>query len=337
MLTFFANEGNPMKIFEKKTKHHYVWAHYLRDWTIDGTNIWYITKKSNIACDSVRGLGFEKNFYKMGELQESDKELINLMVSKSNDVLRKIHLDFVNMIFEGQKIISLLAPRVKGKLGLNLEEIMQCNLFENYLSQLESRAVEILSELKKDNLSYLEDKETYYDFCYFLGYQFSRTLKMKKLFILALDKTPGKPQVLERLKDFYNRNWWFMCSFMGTNLSYDLSLNTNRKTILLENISTIDFITSDQPVINLHPDGSEGKSIDYYYPLSSRKALLILTSNEKYFSSHQLNNDNVHMLNCKIANASCKTIFGKNKELIKMYLNEFNQRKYLEFSGNKID
>ncbi|HAF2722843.1 TPA: DUF4238 domain-containing protein [Salmonella enterica] len=326
-----------MKIFEKKTKHHYVWAHYLRDWTIDGTNIWYITKKSNIACDSVRGLGFEKNFYKMGELKESDKELITLIINKSNETLKEIHWDFVNMIFKTQKIISLLSPSVKEKSGLNPEEIMQSNLFENYLSQQESRAIEILSELKKGNLLCLEDKETYYDFCYFLGYQFSRTLKMKKLLILTLDKIPGQIKVRERLKDFYERNWWFMCSLMATNLSYDMSLNTERKLILLENESSIDFLTSDQPLININPEGSEGESVDYYYPLSGRKALLILTSGESYFSSNLLNDDAVHMLNSKIANASCKTIFGKNREDIKMYSKEFNQRKYLEFVGNLTD
>ncbi|MGK0665878.1 DUF4238 domain-containing protein [Serratia marcescens] len=326
-----------MKIFEKKTKHHYVWAHYLRDWTIDGTNIWYITKKSNIACDSVRGLGFEKNFYKMGELKESDKELISLIINKSNETLRGIHWDFVDMIFKTQKIISLLSPSVKEKSGLNLDEIMRSNLFENYLSKQESRVIEILSELKKGNLLCLEDKKTYYDFCYFLGYQFSRTLKMKKLLILALDKTPGQIKVRERLNDFYERNWWFMCSFMATNLSYDMSLNTERKLMLLENESSIDFLTSDQPLININPEGSEGESVDYYYPLSGRKALLILTSGESYFSSNLLNDDAVHMLNSKMANASCNTIFGKKREDIKMYSKEFNQRKYLEFVGNLTD
>lgn len=48
-LTIVIIERNPMKILEKKTKHHYVWAHYLQDWTVDGTNIYYITKKSNIG------------------------------------------------------------------------------------------------------------------------------------------------------------------------------------------------------------------------------------------------------------------------------------------------
>lgn len=321
-----------MKILEKKTKHHYVWAHYLQDWTVDGTNIYYITKKSNIASDSVRGLGLEKDFYKMGMLKESDKELIALFTNKCNETLKKLHWNFVNMIFETQKMVSLLSPALNAKLGINLQDIIQSNAFENYLSEQESSAIKILSELKTGNLLPLDDKGTYYGFCYFLGHQFSRTQKMKQLLILSLDKILGQTHIRDRLRNFYNRNWWFMCSFMATNLSYDMSLSSNRKVILLENKSSIDFITSDQPVINLNPEGSEGEFVDYYYPLSPSKALLINTSGVKYFSSNHLSYDEVHMLNTKVARSSCKTIFSRNKETIRLYKKDFNQRNYLAFT-----
>ncbi|HDT6564456.1 TPA: DUF4238 domain-containing protein [Enterobacter cloacae] len=326
-----------MKILEKKNKHHYVWAHYLKDWTVDGTNIYYITKKSNIASDSVRGLGLEKDFYKMGMLKESDKELIALFTNKCNETVKQLHWKFVNMIFETQKMVSALSTSLDVKLGINLQDIMQSNVFENYLSEQESNAIKILSELKAGNLLVLDDKDTYYEFCYFLGHQFSRTQKMKQLLLLSLDKIPAQTHLLDRLRDFYNRNWWFMCSFMATNLSYDMSLNSSRKVILLENKSNIDFITSDQPVINLNPEGSEGEFVDYYYPLSTSKALLINTSGVKYFSSHHLSDDEVHMLNIKVARASCKTIFSRKKEAIKLYKRDFNQRNYLAFTLQTTD
>ncbi|WP_337057250.1 DUF4238 domain-containing protein [Enterobacter hormaechei] len=326
-----------MKILEKKTKHHYVWAHYLQDWTVDGTNIYYITKKSNIASDSVRGLGLEKDFYKMGILKESDKELIDLFTKNCNETVKELHWKFVNMVFETQKMVSALSPSLDVKLGIKLQDIMQSNVFENYLSEQESNAINILSELKTGNLLSLDDKDTYYKFCYFLGHQFSRTQKMKQLLLLSLDKIPTQTHLLDRLRDFYNRNWWLMCSFMATNLSYDMSLNSSRKVILLENKSNIDFITSDQPVINLNPEGSEGEFVDYYYPLSTSKALLINTSGVKYFSSHHLSDDEVHMLNVKLARASCKTIFSRKKETIKLYKKDFNQRNYLAFTLQTTD
>lgn len=336
-LTIVIIERNPMKILEKKTKHHYVWAHYLQDWTVDGTNIYYITKKSNIASDSVRGLGLEKDFYKMGMLKESDKELIALFTNKCNETVKELHWNFVNMIYETQKIVSALSPSLDVKLGINLQDIMQSNIFENYLSEQESNAIKILSELKKGNLLSLDDKDNYYEFCYFLGHQLSRTKKMKQLLILSLYKIPAQTHIRDRLMDFYNRNWWFMCSFMATNISYDMSLSSSRKVILLENKSNIDFITSDQPVINLNPEGSEGEFVDYYYPLSTSKALLINTSGIKYFSSHHLSDDEVHMLNVKVARASCKTIFSRNKKTIRLYKKDFNQRNYLAFTLQTTD
>ncbi|HAV2025916.1 TPA: DUF4238 domain-containing protein [Enterobacter cloacae] len=273
----------------------------------------------------------------MGMLKESDKELIDLFTKNCNETVKELHWKFVNMVFETQKMVSALSPSLDVKLGIKLQDIMQSNVFENYLSEQESNAINILSELKTGNLLSLDDKDTYYKFCYFLGHQFSRTQKMKQLLLLSLDKIPTQTHLLDRLRDFYNRNWWFMCSFMATNLSYDMSLNSSRKVILLENKSNIDFITSDQPVINLNPEGSEGEFVDYYYPLSTSKALLINTSGVKYFSSHHLSDDEVHMLNVKLARASCKTIFSRKKETIKLYKKDFNQRNYLAFTLQTTD
>ncbi|CNI08286.1 Uncharacterised protein [Yersinia thracica] len=322
-----------MKIFEKKTRHHYVWAHYLRDWTLDGTNIHYITKRDNVACDSVRGLGFEKDFYKMGMLREEDKEIILMMTKNCHDTLKKLHWDFAEMIFNAQKLFSKMSPEIFDKFGVDFNELMSSNLFENYLSQQESSAIDILNHLRAGNLAHLEDNSIYYDFCYFLGYQCTRTIKMKKLLTLSLYANESPIDVRKRLEDFYERNWWFMCSFMATNLSYDMSLNSNRKVILINNNTNIDFITSDQPVINLNPEGHTGEYIDYYYPLSTRRALLILTSDNLYLDPHELCNEDVIMLNSKIAYHSGNTIFGSSNEALLTHMKDFKSRHYLQFTN----
>jgi len=326
-----------MKIFEKKIRHHYVWAHYLKEWTTDGMNIHYITKRGNTACDSVRGLGFEKDFYKMGMLREDDREIIMMITKDCDDVLKKLHWNFVEMIFNAQKAFKKIAPTAQEKIGLDLNELISSNLFENYLSQQESHAIATLNSLKSGDTSYLENKETYHEFCYFLGYQMARTIKMKKLLILTLEATNGPKDVVTRLKDFYERNWWFMCSFMATNLSYDMSLNNNRRIHLIKNTTSIDFITSDQPVINLNPEGHNGDSVDYYYPISPRKALLILTSNHVYFDHLNINERDVAMLNNKITYDSCETIFGKRETDLLSNKKVFLSRNYLLFTKkNKV-
>ncbi|WP_434747517.1 DUF4238 domain-containing protein [Pantoea sp. Lu_F5_004] len=321
-----------MKIFEKKIRHHYVWAYYLRDWATDNKNIHYITKRGNTACDSIRGLGFEKDFYKMGMLRDEDRELITMITKECADVLKKLHWDFVEMIFNTQKFFLNLSPKVHEKLGVDLNDIMSSNLFENYLSQQEHNSITILNSLRTGDSSCLQNQETYYELCYFLGYQLARTIKMKKLLILTLKATSGPQDVVTRLKDFYERNWWFMCSFMATNLSYDMSLNKSRRVYVIENKTSIDFITSDQPVINLNPEGHNGDAVDYYYPLSPRKALIILTSNHVYFDHLNISEIDVAMLNIKMADNSCETIFGRSEGELLNNKKAFLDRSYLHFA-----
>lgn len=326
-----------MKIYDKKVRHHYVWAHYLKEWSVNGRDINYITKRGNIACDSVRGLGFEKDFYKMGLLKEEDREIITLITKDCNDVLKKIHWNFVEMIFKAQNFFTKITPSIHEKTGLDLTDLMSSNLYENYLSQHESHAIATLNSLKTGDLSCLQSKENYYEFCYFLGYQLARTIKMKKLLTLTLRATNGPQQVIERLVDFYERNWWFMCSFMATNLSYDMSLNSNRKLFILNNNTNTDFITSDQPVINLHPEGHNGECIDYYYPLSPQKSLIILTSNYDYFNPNSIKEEDVRELNKKIAYNSCETIFSKREKEASDNKKTFSSRHYLDFIETKLN
>lgn len=320
-----------MKILEKKIKHHYVWAHYLREWTVDKNNVYYVTKKGNVASDSVRGLGLENDFYKMGTLREDDREIILLITKNCNSVLKKIHINFAEMIFSAQKLIAIMSPKFQDKLGVDLNDLMSSNLFEDYLSRQESRAVDILNCLKNGDIAQLESKEIYYEFCYFLGYQFSRTRKMKKLLMLSLHTNESPTNARMRLEDFYDRNWWFMCSFIATNISFDMSLNTDRKVIIIDNNTSIDFITSDQPVINLNPKGHTDECVDYYYPLSPRKALLILTSGNVYFDYDEISSQAVNMLNSKIAYNSCSTIFAKRREEIFLSMDDFKLRHYRQF------
>lgn len=321
-----------MKIFEKKTKHHYVWAYYLREWSVDDKNIHYITKNGKIAFDSIRGLGLEKDFYKMGLLREEDREIITLITKDCNEVLKKLHWNFAEMVFKSQQIFMELSPTAQEKFGIDLNDIMMSNLFENYLSEQESYAIGMLNRLKTGDTLILSEDTGYYELCHFLGHQLARTNKMKKLIILALRATNGPRHLIDKLDDFYGRNWWFMCSFLATNLSYDMSLNKNREVFIIENKSNIEFITSDQPIININPQGHKAESVDYYYPLSPRRALLIITSGNSYFNPLSINENDVKMLNTQMSLNSCETIFGTRKEELIDNKKNFLSRQYIHFA-----
>ena len=62
------------KYLQIKQWHHYVWGFYLKQWA-NGNDIYHVTQKGKIACDSVKGLSRELGFYKIKPLNKVDIEL----------------------------------------------------------------------------------------------------------------------------------------------------------------------------------------------------------------------------------------------------------------------
>ncbi|QIX94182.1 DUF4238 domain-containing protein [Cedecea sp. FDAARGOS_727] len=317
-----------MKQFQLKRKHHYVWAYYLKGWAEDEKNVWYISKKGNPSFDSVRGIGCEKHFYKVGAVSKGDIELMKLWLSGCSAELRSLHLQLIDIVCWAQNKAKNLNDIALSKLNVDLNELISNNLFENYMSSQENSAVDVMKKLRVGDLTCLDDKEERWQFSYYMGYQFSRTKRMRDALIYSVKISPFDESVKVRWLDFYSKHWWFVCSFIGTNLSKDIALNENRKIKILTNHTDKSFITSDQPVVNLNPDGKDGENIDYYYPISSDRALLILNSGLIDFCESITDANDVDFLNKKIASFAGDTIFAVNKEALLAYKNEFNKREY---------
>ena len=56
------------KHLQAKSKHHHVWAEYLRRWLLNERDVYYTTAKGNIVCKSVKGLAMVKHFYQVKPL-----------------------------------------------------------------------------------------------------------------------------------------------------------------------------------------------------------------------------------------------------------------------------
>lgn len=308
-----------MKILEKKIKHHYVWAHYLREWCVNN-KIFYISHKGKISNDSVKGLAREANFYKIGNTNALDLKIIDIILRETNSTMVDIHTNFALKIINIKKLIESLPNNGKE----NINDIVSNNLYEDYFSSMEREGIKIIKSLKSGSMDYIVEQTKYYELCDFIAYQFSRTKKMKMLLINGLNENKSEYEKL--LKDFYTRNWWFMCSFFAGNLSFDMALNKSKKVYIITNNTNIDFITSDQPVININPDGTKGEYIDYYYPISPKKAILIKTSNYNYFNEECIKYDDVCFLNKKMALNCYDTIFSLSKTGILSNKDFFNNR-----------
>jgi hypothetical protein len=80
-----------MKEAEIKSRHHYVWAHYLKRWGNGTDQVYYSTKKLKIRKDSVKSFAFDFHFYASTKLSEFDIEVIKGFSKFSPPMLQELH------------------------------------------------------------------------------------------------------------------------------------------------------------------------------------------------------------------------------------------------------
>lgn len=304
-----------MKSQVVKTKHHYVWSYYLKNWSKNNKDIYYLTTKGKIALDSTKGLARENYFYKIGDIKSTDIPVLESFIKPCSEDIKKIHRDFFNNIY----LTQLLTKEIKDdKHRIQLEKQLNSNTFENYLSEIEKNGKHFVDKLTNNEHIDFSVKENVFNLTYFLGHQFTRTKKIKDIISMA-DSSEIDSHTKEMFRDAFNRNWWFICSVLAVNVAKSLALDPKLKIQVIENKSSTKFITSDQPVVNIHEDGSNGNDIDLYYPLSPIKALIVGTSADRYSSEDEVNERQADELNRKLSTQASSTLYGESEEDIRRY------------------
>ncbi|WP_348680410.1 hypothetical protein [Alcanivorax profundi] len=70
------------KWLQIKRNHHYVWTHYLSAWATKG-NVYYLTTKEMVACDSIKGVCKDREFYAIHKLSDEDVDFILQWIGKA--------------------------------------------------------------------------------------------------------------------------------------------------------------------------------------------------------------------------------------------------------------
>ncbi|MGO2452216.1 DUF4238 domain-containing protein [Pseudomonas taetrolens] len=246
----------PRNEFDAKKRHHYVWASYLTRWGGGTRNVFYTTKTGKIAHDSVRGIVVEDFFYKITPLNHKQIEVIKGYSQLSPDHLQRHHVSYLNDFLKMQH-----DEAVYRKSGIRIQEVEQhlhalkCNLLENLHASHESKAGPVLAALADEQLDVLLDKAHMIEFMVFFGHQISRTKTFRDSVIQAL---PRRNAIGIDMVEAMAHAWWFLSYMFGMNIGYDLYVGRNyAKHALLINDTRVPFITSDQPVVNVHSCVSE--------------------------------------------------------------------------------
>lgn len=314
------NNQIPKHLQEKK-KHHYVWGYYLKNWSLDGKKVWRKTITGKVDCYEISGILHENNFYRLTNLDEDHLLIVKSLFSDSHSKIKKMIFDFIQFNFKVQ-LAEDIVPTELLCVGENRRILVaKSNSLENIHTAIEGNVKEILFALANQDLSILDNDKNMINFINYIAHQMTRTKPLKEFCIANINKK--NPQLGLKLEQC----WWIISYFLGVNLGG--SLYDSRKLdkhCLLINDTEEPFITSDYPVLNVHPAIEDNSltplaedEMDLYYPISPTVAYMINNSNTFEEGKVYVTLETVNKLNEKMAKNALSHIVGNTEQIIKKY------------------
>lgn len=306
-----------------KRNHHYVWSYYLKSWA-EGKDIFYISKKGIIAKDSVKGLAKETDFYKINPLNKNDVELIRRFSKFSPPFLQKEHESQLKHFIQLSNISTFInSSGIDSEELHEIDKVIKHNSLENMHSIYEDLAVEVIASLSRGENAILNDTQNMIAFCSYFGHQISRTKSFKEKSKQAIERNSLLANDFPNELKLLEKNWWFISYMIGINIGISLYESKDRdRHILIKNETGTPFITSDHPIINIHPTVLK-KTVteapeysDFYFPLSPRYAYMINHSNTYNELERCIDDETVKKLNRYIYEKSYENVFSCNSKTL---------------------
>lgn len=313
------------KSLEPKRNHHHVWANYMKRWSPNNRDIYYTTKNKKIAFDSVRNIAVERDFYRVQYLTNEHAQVIRGFSKLSDEELQKHHMSYLNDYLLMQQLSVLYKKSsIKDETADKMIEAWFCNGIENYHTAHENEAQSILESLADRDLSVLDVSDNMIYFMQFYAQQITRTKTFRDTIIAGCTKSSSLAD--KNLAKTVRECWWFIGYMFGMNMGRALFFDRKNDThCLLLNDTDTPFITSDQPIVNVHQaltdevKPPEEHECDFYYPISPNVAYMVSKSNRFPRGKLQVSVDLVDEMNIKIAKRANVHIISNSEESLKPY------------------
>jgi hypothetical protein len=288
-------------------RHHYVWQHYLRAWACNGRVA--CLRHGNVFASNTTRLAVRRQFYRLKEISTADIEFVRELAMKTSDpFVRQANEGWIQTftILIELKRVCVALGKAHEELSSLSEEIMS-NSEEQLHTSIENSAMPYIEALRNRDLGFFSSLPDLASFLHYLSVQYMRTEKTRSSHLAALSDSPG----------FNAENaWGLLCHILATNISGSLFERREHLGVtILDAPKNSEFVTSDQPVVNLRaykkPAGEETKELDLYYPISPSVALLIsLIDDVGFRRQQQLSDGEVDEYNRKLAFFSAEQVFG---------------------------
>lgn len=308
----------------EKKKHHYVWRDYLRSWSSGEYVFTYAKSQDKIFTSNLMGVAVERYFYALEEFTLEEeiilKELVKLY---SNEAVLEINLGLYESFIVYSKIVRfqkqnefLLNSEAKREKFSKITKLIKSNLFEEFHTIMESYGSKIIKIKKFEEIKMFEDGEDLFFLMIFLCSQFLRTKKMKKKLELICEKN----ELI--IPKFIN----IISLVFANSLAVSLADNGNVRYVFYENKTDLNFLTSDQPLMNLLFDNKDEKgnvlNFEFYYPISTKIAIVVhLKKQENKYEHVLIDKERVKELNDSLCEYADEYVFAKTESQLEEYKN----------------
>lgn len=242
-----------------KRKHHFVSQFYLRNWYDSNKKIIAWNGEKNFPSKS-ESIAFQKDFYKLATLTKTQYELLDRYLEywelKKTSIYKlsfKPILEAQGVFRNGFKFLNLKGMDIPDELH-SIEKEFSTNIIEERLSKQEGLFSQVLRKLTLNSVSRLSLNDYNY-LVHFVVFQYMKTPKKMNHIISISEESESFKRANFNNEEY--KTFWLILTQCFQERIY-LSIFEQLYTIkIYNNISNINFITSDDPCFNqkINEDG----------------------------------------------------------------------------------
>jgi hypothetical protein len=229
--------------FVKKSNQHHVWQQYLRAWQSNGKV--HCLQNGRVFDTGTPVLGMDRDFYKVNALTDEDLALLKLLAfqNKKHTTLRETHEDFLRYVLTPTLIARNNPGILKNQELQDVIDTYNTNVVDTQHTILENSFGSLLTQSLNEDIRWYENGFNRISFFTFISAQNLRTRSVKNKTIAVLREKMGLD---------VSRIWNILAVILAFNSGVSLFAEPEvRPLVLVRNNTSMNFITGDQPVVNL--------------------------------------------------------------------------------------